>query len=100
MKEIEISKIINDLDKYKIIDIRDSYIYNLDSIPNSINIPKNFLIMNPENYLNVNDTYYIYCSYGVTSKEVCKILTNKGYDVVNIIGGFNEYKLKKHIFKD
>ncbi len=92
MKEIEMSKIIDNLDKFKIIDLRDSFSYNLGNIPNSVNIPKNFLIMNPEKYLKKDETYYIYCSFGVTSKEVCKILCDKGYDVINIVGGFNEYK--------
>ena len=59
MKEIDIKSIINDLDSLNIIDIRDNYLYNIGSIPHSKNIPMNFLIMNPDNYLNKNDTYYI-----------------------------------------
>ena len=97
MKEIEICDLLKQTGKKNIIDIRESYDYKIENIPNSINIPKSFLILNAEKYLKKTEKYYIYCSYGITSKEVCKLLTNKGYDVVNIIGGFNEYKIKKHI---
>lgn len=78
----------------KIIDIRDNYQFNLGSIPTSINIPMNFLLTNPDSYLTKNNTYYIYCEYGSRSKGVCNELTKKGYNAVNILGGFSEYKLK------
>ena len=76
----------------KIIDIRDNYKYNLGNIPTSKNVPVNFLLTNPENYLNNIDTYYIYCEYGSTSSRVCNVLKSKGYKVVNILGGYNDYK--------
>ena len=76
----------------KIIDIRDNYKYNLGNIPTSKNIPSNFLITNPENYLNKEDIYYIYCDFGNTSARVCNILSKKGYKVINVLGGYNEYK--------
>lgn len=78
----------------KIIDIRDNYQFNLGSIPTSINIPMNFLLTNPDTYLTKNNTYYIYCEYGTRSKMAAQELNSKGYHVVNVIGGFNEYKLK------
>jgi len=78
----------------KIIDIRDNYQFNLGSIPTSINIPMNFLLMNPDSYITKNNTYYIYCEYGTRSKKLCNELSNKGYNVINILGGFREYKLK------
>ena len=92
MKEIEIESIINNINNLNIIDIRDNYLYNLGAIPNAKNIPMNFLIMNPENYLNKNETYYIYCNRGINRKNECEVLMNMGYDVVNIIGGYEEFK--------
>lgn len=80
--------------KIKIIDIRDNYQFNLGSIPTSINIPMNFLLTNPDSYLNKSDTYYIYCEYGSRSKTTCNELQKKGYKVINVLGGFKEYKLK------
>ena len=94
MKEIKIEDIINKLNEINLIDIRDSNYYRIGNIPNSINIPMNYLIINPSNYLNKNSTYYIYCNYGISSKKTCEILSSEGYDVVNIIGGFQEYKNK------
>ena len=99
MREVKIDMIINNLYDLNIIDIRDNYRYNFKHIPNAKNIPKNFLIMNPHNYLDKNETYYIYCEMGINSQEVCERLTDMGYDVVNIIGGFNEYKLLEHLTK-
>lgn len=78
----------------KIIDIRDNYKFNLGSIPTSINIPMNFLLTNPDSYLTKNNTYYIYCEYGSRSKGVCNELSKKGYNVINILGGFSDYKRK------
>ena len=78
----------------KIIDIRDNYQFNMGSIPTSINIPTNFLLTNPDIYLNKNSTYYLYCEYGTTSKKVCNQLSSKGFKVINILGGFSEYKLR------
>lgn len=80
----------------KIIDIRDNYQYNLGKIPSAINVPMNFLLMNPENYLNKNNKYYIYCEYGTRSERACMLLTSKGYDVINVQGGYNAYKLFRH----
>lgn len=91
---ISITELKNIIPGAKIIDIRDNYQFNLGSIPTSINIPMNFLITNPSIYLNKNDTYYLYCEYGTRSKSVCNRLSRIGYNVINIEGGFSEYKLK------
>lgn len=91
--EISASNIKKMIPKANIIDIRDNYKYNLGSIPTSVNIPAKFLINNPELYLKKDTTYYLCCDYGNTSKRLCNILRNLGYSVINITGGFNEYKL-------
>ena len=99
MKEVSINQIINYLDQINIIDIRDGYLYNIDHIPNAKNIPMNFLLMNPNNYLKNDERYFIYCNFGKNSKIVCEKLYKQGYDVINIIGGYNEYNLSKHLYK-
>ena len=96
MKNINIEEIINNLNNLNIIDIRDSYLYNIGNIPYSINIPMNFIMMNPDNYIDKNKEYYIYCNYGVNSQKLCSFLNNKGYNVININGGYNSYKLYTH----
>ena len=92
MNYVTVSQLRNLIPNIKIIDIRDNYQYNLENIPTSKNIPANFLITNPENYLNHYDNYYIYCQFGNTSKKVCNILRNKGYKAIDVLGGYNEYK--------
>ncbi len=76
----------------QVIDIRDKYQYLLDHIPNAKNIPQNFLLMMPENYIDKNTTYYLYCEYGMRSKKVCTELSKLGYKVINIDGGYQAYK--------
>lgn len=77
------------------IDIRNNEKYNNNHIPGAINIPYEKLLLNPEQYLNSNTKYYIYCQKGITSYKVCQILTNKGYKVVNINGGYESWILKQ-----
>lgn len=90
---IDVKNLIKLIPNIKIIDIRDNLSFNRGCIPTSVNIPKNFLLMNADNYLNKNDIYYIYCEMGNSSKSVCMNLINRGYKVVNIIGGYNSYKM-------
>lgn len=78
-----------------IIDIRDKYQYNLDHIQNAKNIPMLYLLTSPEQYLNKNEIYYIYCQYGTSSKLATSKLNALGYKTINIEGGYNAYKLIK-----
>ena len=88
---IDAKDLKNLLGSINIIDIRESYLYNLSNIPTSKNIPSNFLMSNPSQYLDKYNTYYIYCSVGYTSAPVCNKLSSMGYKVVNVLGGYNSY---------
>ena len=82
---------INDLfkiDKPIIIDIRNKISYNNGHIDNAINIPYEELLVNYNKYLEKNKTYYIYCSRGIKSVKLCQIMRLKGYNTVNILGGY------------
>lgn len=35
---------------------------------------------------------YLYCRSGTRSGKACKILKEKGFDVYNVLGGFNQWK--------
>ena len=94
LSSIPTSDIKGMIGRINIIDIRDNYLYKLGSIPTSKNIPANFLITNPDNYLDKEETYYIYCAKGMQSTKVCYLLANKGYKVINCLGGYNEYMSK------
>jgi len=42
--------------------------------------------------LNKNKSVYLYCRSGNRSAKAAIILKGKGYDVYNILGGFNQWK--------
>ena len=92
-KEIDIYKLKELLknNNLNLIDIRDNYSYLNGTIKNAKNIPYNELLINPNKYLNKNKTYYIFCQFGSSSKRLCSRLTNLGYDVVTILGGYSSY---------
>lgn len=46
-------------------------------------------------YLEKDKKYYIYCQSGFRSKQLCRVLFNKGYNVINVIGGYETWILKK-----
>ena len=82
---------LKDLKKeYNIIDIRDSYSYNLGHVYNAVNIPMDILLNNPSNFLNKNDIYYIYCTSGIRSKKTCELLKLLGYKVINVIDRYGK----------
>ena len=88
---------IKDIDKIDIntnnilIDIREKYEYILGNIKNSINIPYNYLMILPEEYLTKDKKYFIYCDSGSKSRKLCLHLINLGYNVVDLVGGMKEY---------
>lgn len=86
---------INDIDrligKIDLIDIREGYEYNRGSIKTAKNIPMGELLDSPDKYLNKNKEYYILCQSGGRSTRTCSTLKNKGYDVINVAGGFGSY---------
>lgn len=75
-----------------LIDIRDNYKYSQGTISNAKNIPSTNLLINPNIYLNKEDNYVVFCQYGSTSKRLCDILSQQGYKVINLIGGYSSYK--------
>ena len=81
-------------DQQNLIDIRDKYEYILSHIKNAINIPGVYLMMMPENYLDKKKRYYIYCESGTRSRKLCLQLIEKGYQVTDLIGGYQNYRKK------
>jgi len=75
----------------QIIDIRSAEDFKHGFIPGAINICIYQLKLYPEQYLNKNNTYYFYCNEGDKSNTLCEELSEKGYNVVNIIGGYKKW---------
>lgn len=97
MKSIDIDSLLEQFnlnEKINIIDIRDKYKYNCGHIGNAVNIPANYLLINPENYLVKSKTYYIYCDSGSRSRVLCDELNYLGYNTINVSGGYNNYLLR------
>lgn len=90
----ELEQLLNN-GNINLIDIRDNYAYLSGTISNALNISANELLKAPSKYLNKEEKYYIFCSYGSSSKSVCNYLSKFGYNVFSIIGGYNSYKGSK-----
>jgi len=91
---ININELLN-MKNINIIDIRSKEKYNDNHIPESINIPQEKILTEPEKYLNKDKRYYLYCQKGMSSFNICKILTKLGYKVTNINGGYESYIMNK-----
>lgn len=96
MDNITVKKLRQMIPNVNIIDIRENYRFNMGCIPTAVNIPMNFLLINPQNYLNKEDIYYIYCESGSKSKKSCLELKKQNYHVIDVIGGYEEYKKIKN----
>ncbi|MCM1371106.1 MAG: rhodanese-like domain-containing protein [Clostridium sp.] len=85
----------NQRGNFEIVDIRSIEKYNNNHIYDSINIPMEKLISTPEKYLNKNKLYCIYCTRGVSSLKVGKILSKLGYRILSLDGGYEAWLLNK-----
>lgn len=72
-----------------VIDIREPQ--ELQELPfaGARNIPTNILVMFHDEFLNKDDTYYIICHHGQRSYRVTELLQERGYNVINVIGGID-----------
>ena len=91
MFEITIDELLS-LNNPNIIDIRDNYSYNLGHIKNAKNIPYYKLLSNYSIYLDREKTYYLYCDYGVQSKEISNRLNLFGYHTYYVKEGYLYFK--------
>ena len=58
-KSISTDELKGLIGRINIIDIRDSYLFNNGNIPTSKNVPVNFLLFSPDNYMKKDTVYYI-----------------------------------------
>lgn len=70
------------VEKPQIIDVRETHEFQGGHIPGAKNVPLDKIA----NYAPKGKTYVI-CQSGLRSKKASKLLTKKGYDVVNVRGG-------------
>lgn len=85
----------NELHKIKnpiIIDIREREEYLIGHIPGSLNILGEELLDNYNRYLKENYKYVIYCQSGKRSNIICDKLSKLGYDIIEIIDGYDGFE--------
>ena len=75
----------------KFIDIRGRDRFLEGSIPGSINVLENALLLYPERYLDKANRYIVFCDYGNRSKRVSNYLNTIGYKVYSLAGGYDNY---------
>jgi len=80
-------------DEQVLVDVRTEFeVDNMGMIPGAINIPVDDLRANLEK-LDKNKEILIYCQVGLRGHVASRLLTNLGYKVKNLTGGFKTWKL-------
>ncbi|MCW6663767.1 rhodanese-like domain-containing protein [Aerococcaceae bacterium NML190073] len=80
LKERIINKTLN------LIDVREQVEYAQGHVPGAVNMPLSNFESSCES-LSKDKTYHIICQSGGRSVQAAAYLSNKGYDVVNVVGG-------------
>src|SRR3954471_23078865 len=72
-----------------IIDVRDKLEYQiLETFPDSVNIPYESLITDPEKYIaDKNQLVITYCNYGNRSGKAASFLRSRGYSQTFVLKG-------------
>lgn len=94
-RNVNVNELENIMDKINLIDIREKDEYALKSLKYTKNIPMHELLDNYEEYLNIDEEYYLICEAGRRSFITAVELSDAGYNVVNVTGGTSEYSGKK-----
>ncbi len=79
-----------------IIDLRDTKDFESGHIPNAINISAEKLRREPQKYLNKKRVYYLYCQFGISSSKTCSYLYDNGYEVIDVVEGYEGFLLEKN----
>ncbi len=93
MYSVSISQLKQVINNENLIDIRDIEKFNGSHIVGAHNIPMIKLLADPSRYLSKSKIYYIYCQQGITSVKVVGSLRKQGYNVYNVIGGYERWVL-------
>lgn len=75
----------------QIVDVRYTDEWKESHIPNAINIPLHELDKNTDQ-LSTDRPVMVHCQTGIRSVIASSILLNHGFDVINVNGGFKEWK--------
>lgn len=90
MINVTVEEMLNAPGRKKIIDIRPVHEFNKDHIPESENIEAG-LLREDASFLPKDLPIYIICHTGEMSAEIGEELSEEGYDIHNVIGGYRSY---------
>ena len=76
-----------------VLDVRTREEYIVDNYKGTLNIPLDEL-REKLNELDKTKTYLVYCKTGHRSYNACRLLSQNGYKVKNIIGGYIMYYIR------
>jgi rhodanese-related sulfurtransferase len=71
----------------KTIDIREAFELDICKVPKTMHIPMRLLLSSFDKLLNKEETYYLLCHTGQRSYVATEYLTERGYNIINIVGG-------------
>jgi len=74
-----------------ILDVREPVEFELGSIPTAHNIPLSEL-RSRINEIPKDQTIHVYCQLGIRAYTSCRILTQAGFTVKNLDGGYKSYQ--------
>ncbi|XMB86883.1 rhodanese-like domain-containing protein [Mycoplasmatota bacterium WC44] len=94
MENVSISELNSKLAKVNVIDVRETYEYDMGRVPGSKNVPLRELAFNHVNYLKEGEEYYIICQSGSRSMQLVDYLREHNYKLVNVLGGTGMYGLQ------
>ena len=83
--------------KYVVVDVRDKDAYKAGHVPTAINVPSRELDENISKLLK-NKILILYCYHVVcfAAPKIALKLAKKGYDVMEMVGGFDEWQKHGH----
>lgn len=90
-RNVNVNELESIMDKINLIDIREVDECESKSIKYAKNIPMHDLLENYEEYLDINEEYYLICETGRRSFITAAELIHAGYKVVNVSGGISGY---------
>ena len=74
-----------------VLDVREVSEFQAGHIDGAVNAPLSTL-ENGYQQLYASKRYYVICQGGKRSERACQFLETKGFDVVNVEGGMNQWK--------
>ena len=82
---------LNKKENLTILDVREVEEFQAGHIEGAVNAPLSTLDKGYER-LDASKRYYVICQGGMRSERACQFLETKGFDVVNIEGGMNQWE--------